>query len=54
MESQIATAKLPTAAKYNEFEEPEYYVKEPYKSVKESLALFKDDPLLAKPGKDTM
>ena len=30
---------------------PEFYIKDKYASVKDSLELFKDDDLLAKPGK---
>lgn len=34
-----------------EFEQEEYYLKERFESVIEALNLFKDDPLLYKPGK---
>ncbi|KAH7643304.1 hypothetical protein HUG17_9995 [Dermatophagoides farinae] len=36
--------------KSNEFECKEYYLKEHFPNVTESLSLFKDDPLVAKPG----
>ncbi|XP_054161613.1 serine beta-lactamase-like protein LACTB, mitochondrial isoform X2 [Oppia nitens] len=36
--------------KLAEFSVPEYYLKETFPSVTESLKLFKDDPLVAKPG----
>lgn len=37
--------------KKKEFEHEEYYLKENFESVIEALNLFKDDPLIFKPGK---
>ncbi|XP_055346819.1 serine beta-lactamase-like protein LACTB, mitochondrial [Paramacrobiotus metropolitanus] len=44
--------KQPVLARYNEFEEKEYYIKEHYKTINESLNIFKDDPLLNEPGEE--
>lgn len=44
--------KEPTQAqKKKEFEHEEYYLKDNYESVNQALDLFKDDPLIFKPGK---
>lgn len=37
--------------KKSEFENKEYYIQKAYKSITDSLTLFKDDPLVHKPGK---
>lgn len=39
--------------KKKEFEHEEYYLKDSFESVTEALDLFKDDPLIFKPGKGT-
>lgn len=36
----------------NEFLSPEYLIKDHYQSVVDSLKLFKDDPVVFKPGDD--
>lgn len=41
------------ARKKKEFEHEEYYLKDKFESVIEALDLFKDDPLMFKPGKKT-
>lgn len=40
-----------TAQKKKEFEHEEYYLKDNFESVTKALDLFKDDPLIFKPGK---
>ncbi len=40
------------AQKKKEFEHGEYYLKENFESVIHALDLFKDDPLIFKPGKN--
>ena len=43
--------KKPTVlAKYNEFDEKEYYLKEFFPKVSDALKLFQDDPILVEPG----
>lgn len=37
--------------KKDEFEMKEYYIKEHYNDVKSALDIFKDDPIIANPGK---
>lgn len=39
------------ARKQKEFEHKEYYLKDKFESVIQALDLFKDDPLIFKPGK---
>lgn len=39
------------AQKKKEFEHEEYYLKDNFESVTQALDLFKDDPLIFKPGK---
>lgn len=39
------------AKKKKEFEHEEYYLKDNFESVTQALDLFKDDPLIFKPGK---
>ena len=39
------------AQKKKEFEHEEYYLKDSFESVTQALDLFKDDPLIFKPGK---
>lgn len=39
------------AQKKKEFEHKEYYLKKNFESVTQALELFKDDPLIFKPGK---
>lgn len=41
----------PQAQKKKEFEHEEYYLKDNFESVTQALDLFKDDPLIFKPGK---
>ena len=36
-----------------EFEHKEYYLKQNFESVTQAMDLFKDDPLIFKPGKNT-
>lgn len=43
----------PQAAKKKEFDHEEYYLKENFESVTQALNLFKDDPLVFEPGKQT-
>lgn len=38
--------------KKKEFEHEEYYLKDNFESVTQALDLFKDDPLIFKPGKE--
>ena len=38
--------------KSEEFKKKEYYIKDHYKTIKEAVELFKDNPLLKKPGTD--
>ena len=40
----------PAVPQTGEFSAPEYYIKETYPSVMDSLQIFKNDPLVAKPG----
>ncbi|GAU90085.1 hypothetical protein RvY_02555-2 [Ramazzottius varieornatus] len=43
--------KKPTVlAKYNEFDEKEYYLKESFPKVSDALKVFQDDPVLVEPG----
>lgn len=45
--------KKKDAQKKKEFEHEEYYLKKKFESVTQALDLFKDDPLIFKPGKNT-
>ena len=38
--------------KSEEFEKKEYYIKNHYKTIKEAVEIFKEDPLLKRPGTD--
>ena len=40
-----------TTPRKKEFEHEEYYLKDNFESVSQALDLFKDDPLIFKPGK---
>ena len=41
-----------TESQLDEMELDEYYIMKSFRSVTESLSLFKDDPLLHSPGKE--
>ncbi|XP_054633795.1 serine beta-lactamase-like protein LACTB, mitochondrial isoform X1 [Dunckerocampus dactyliophorus] len=48
--SKDHNAQSKEAQKKNEFEHEEYYLKDTFESVTQALDLFKDDPLIFKPG----
>lgn len=48
---QNTKGKEATQEKKKEFEHEEYYLKDNFESVTQALDLFKDDPLIFKPGK---
>lgn len=50
-EQNIKGKEATQAQKKKEFEHEEYYLKDNFESVTQALDLFKDDPLIFKPGK---
>jgi len=52
-DQNIKAKESSQAQKKKEFEHEEYYLKENFESVIQALDLFKNDPLIFKPGKST-